>query len=66
MVADISNAHQILAHINEAIAEREFDVIVENLSDQIGIISIQGPKRYTFTISNSLTSIEYEHSTVSF
>lgn len=45
IVADGAYANQTLAHINETIYERQFNVTLEDLTDQLGILSIQGPKR---------------------
>lgn len=45
MVVDGASANQTLSHIQSAVAERKFDVTVQDVTDKIGIISIQGPQR---------------------
>lgn len=47
IVADGAYANHTIAHINDAIDERGFNVIVKDLTSQMGILSIQGPKRYS-------------------
>lgn len=42
-MADGTYANHTLAHIKETIAEQRFKANVTDLTDQIGIISIQGP-----------------------
>lgn len=44
-MADGAYGAQTLAHINEAIHRGQFDVAVKDLTDQLGILSIQGPQR---------------------
>jgi glycine cleavage system aminomethyltransferase T len=34
------------AHINKVIREKNFNASVHNVTEQIGILSIQGPNRY--------------------
>lgn len=46
IVGDGAYATHTLAHINETMAERKFNATVRDLTDEMGIISIQGPKRY--------------------
>lgn len=48
IVADGAYGNHTLAHINEAVDEKRFNVNVTDLTDKIGIISIQGPNRYLF------------------
>ncbi|XP_055319035.1 sarcosine dehydrogenase, mitochondrial-like [Sitodiplosis mosellana] len=43
IVGDGAFANHILAHINDAVAEREFNATVRDVTDQMAIISIQGP-----------------------
>lgn len=45
-MADGAYGNQTLAHINETIHQRQFNVTVKDLTDQLGIVSIQGPNRY--------------------
>lgn len=45
IVGDGAYANHTLTHINESIAERRFNVTVRDLTDEMGIISVQGPKR---------------------
>lgn len=45
IVSDGAYASHTLAHINESIAERGFNVTVKDVRNQIGILSIQGPRR---------------------
>lgn len=45
IVADGEYADHTLAHINEVIAEKNFNVTVKDLRDKIAMVSIQGPNR---------------------
>lgn len=45
IVGDGAYGNHTLAHINEAVDEKRFNVNVTDLTDKIGIISIQGPNR---------------------
>lgn len=45
IVADGASTYHTLSHIQAAIAERKFDVNVQNVTDRVGIISVQGPQR---------------------
>lgn len=46
IVADGAYANQTLAHITGAIRERKFNVTLEDRTEQLGVLSIQGPNRY--------------------
>lgn len=43
IVSDGAFAHNTVTHIAEGIAEKEFDVIINDVTDCFGILSIQGP-----------------------
>lgn len=45
IVAEGDYADHTLAHINETIAEQNLNATVKDLRDEIGLISVQGPKR---------------------
>lgn len=38
-------AYQLLGHLQEIIAEKNFNVNLEDVTQRVGIISIQGPNR---------------------
>lgn len=39
-----ASAYHTVSHFNETIAEKKFNARVKNVTGQIGVISIQGPK----------------------
>lgn len=41
------SSYHIWAHINKIVREKDFSVSVHNVTEQIGILSIQGPNRYS-------------------
>lgn len=45
-MADGAYANQTLAHVSGAIRERKFQVTLTDLTEQLGVFSIQGPNRY--------------------
>ncbi|XP_031636149.1 sarcosine dehydrogenase, mitochondrial-like, partial [Contarinia nasturtii] len=59
ITGDGAFTHQILAHINETIAERRFNVSVKDVTDQMGVISIQGPN--SCAIIEKLTGLKLSH-----
>lgn len=43
IVADGAFAHNTIAHISEGIDRKNFDVILNDVTDRLGILSVQGP-----------------------
>lgn len=54
IVGDGEYADHTLAHINEVISERGFDATVKDLRDKVGLISVQGPKRFDILFESFL------------
>lgn len=60
-----ASAHHTLTHFREAIAEKKFDARVNDVTDQLGVISIQGPnsgkivEELTGIVLNSKTLLPY-------
>lgn len=40
------SSYHTWAHVNKVIKEKGFNVSVHNVTEQIGILSVQGPNRY--------------------
>ncbi|XP_055319034.1 sarcosine dehydrogenase, mitochondrial-like [Sitodiplosis mosellana] len=62
IVGDGAYASHTLAHINETIDERRFNVTVRDLTDEMGIISIQGP--FSRAIIEELTALKLSQETL--
>lgn len=45
MIAGGASAHYTFAHLNAAVREKGFDVKVDDVTDQIAVMSIQGRNR---------------------
>lgn len=41
------SSYHTWAHINKVVREKDFSVSVHNVTEQIGILSVQGPNRYS-------------------
>lgn len=41
------SSYHTWAHINKIVREKDFNVSVHNVTEQIGILSVQGPNRYS-------------------
>lgn len=55
MVAGGASAYQTYAHIKSAIKQKGYDATVTDVTDKLGVISIQGPQRllnYMYTHIN--------------
>lgn len=48
IVAGGASAYHTIAHINEAIRNKCFNASVIDVTDKMGVISLQGPQRLTF------------------
>lgn len=46
LVSSGASAYHTWAHINKVIEEKGFDVSLHDVTEQIGILSVQGPNRY--------------------
>lgn len=51
-------AYHTWAHMNKVIQEKGFDVSLHDVTEQIGILSVQGPNRYCI-VSYMLTLLRF-------
>lgn len=47
LVSGGTSSYHTWAHIDKVVREKDFSVSVHNVTEQIGILSIQGPNRYS-------------------
>lgn len=45
LIIDGKFSHRTISHIEEIVAEKNLSVNIEDVTDQMGLLSIQGPKR---------------------